>query len=184
MQYSCYPTEPRFVGFVAGAVLEGIGDQEQYLITSDDSENEPLTAATVLFGVCIQPSWAESVSVSAPEWILAAIEFGFLYEQWQKSRKSIDSIVGDVTLNPFYFQIVGMGPAALPFIFARLRNEIKAGEPDHWFPALEAITRVDPVPKEDRGKINKMAAAWLEWWDKHRGQWSGKGLGEVLSQSR
>jgi hypothetical protein len=92
-----------------------------------------------------------------------SIEFNELYKQWQKTRNTLSSIVSDITRNEAYFQIVGMGPRALPFIFAHLRQETKNEEPDHWFPALTAITKTNPVPPEDAGKINRMAEVWLRW---------------------
>jgi hypothetical protein len=123
------------------------------------------------------------VELSLPDSVADWIEFDELYGQWQASRKKISSIAGDITRNPFYFRIVGMGRRALPFIFSRLENETKAGQPDHWFPALQAITGADPVPFEDRGKIKKMAHAWLEWATRE-GYLYAQSMGERISQSR
>ena len=36
-------------------------------------------------------------------------------------------------------------------------------EPDHWFWGLKAITGEDPVALADRGKVGRMAQAWLDW---------------------
>jgi hypothetical protein len=49
-----------------------------------------------------------------------------------------------------------MGTAALPLILDELRRE-----PDHWFWALESITEEHPVPPEDAGRVQAMAAAWI-----------------------
>ena len=58
-----------------------------------------------------------------------------------------------------YQRIIGMGKAALPFIFNELRNR-----PDHWFWALEAITeRDDVIPEESRGNLRQMTEVWLRW---------------------
>jgi hypothetical protein len=35
--------------------------------------------------------------------------------------------------------------------------------PDHWFWALYAITGADPVESADRGRIKRMAEAWIRW---------------------
>jgi hypothetical protein len=60
--------------------------------------------------------------------------------------------------HPAYQQIIEMGPAALPFIFADLR---KTGA--NWFWALRSITGENPVPAEYRGNIPRMTEYWLEW---------------------
>jgi hypothetical protein len=64
----------------------------------------------------------------------------------------------EIATHPAYQRIIGMGPEALPHIFRRLESG-----PDHWFWALRAITGVDPVPPEDRGRMVKMREAWLNW---------------------
>jgi hypothetical protein len=51
-----------------------------------------------------------------------------------------------------------MGPSVIPFILRELETNR-----DHWFPALKALTGVDPVPSSERGKLRAMANAWLEW---------------------
>ena len=61
-------------------------------------------------------------------------------------------------MHPAYQQIIGMGPAAIPWLLAELERE-----PDHWFWALKSITMVDPVSADERGDIHKMAQAWLKW---------------------
>lgn len=86
-----------------------------------------------------------------------AAEFRRLASSWENATSdlsAIDDIVGD----PSYRQIVAMGAAALPFIFAELQRE-----PDHWFPALLEITGQNPVPQEMAGQVYAMTAAWIEW---------------------
>ena len=51
-----------------------------------------------------------------------------------------------------------MGEPATPWILQRL-----ADKPDHWFVALHQITGASPVPKESRGRLKEMTAAWLDW---------------------
>ncbi len=67
-----------------------------------------------------------------------------------------------MAMHPAYQQIIGMGDAALPFIFQELRRD-----PDHWFWALKAITGEDPVAASDRGQLDKMTTAWLDWAGRH-----------------
>ena len=51
-----------------------------------------------------------------------------------------------------------MGAKALPYIFRELERE-----PDQWFWALRAITGANPIKPEQQGRIQEMAAAWIEW---------------------
>jgi hypothetical protein len=90
-----------------------------------------------------------------------AILFGRLVRQWKKDTISISSIE-EMALHPAYQRIIGMGPAALPWIFKELE-----AEPDYWFWALRAITGDDPVKPSERGRITDMTKAWLDWAEAH-----------------
>jgi len=68
------------------------------------------------------------------------------------------SSITEICMHPAYQQIIGMGPLALPYIFAAMREK-----PDHWFWALKAINSEDPILPEQRGKIKEMTKAWLRW---------------------
>jgi hypothetical protein len=143
-----------------------------------------LNANKILEKMIVPASYpAEPITMNIPGWAGDFAQFNDLYKQWQKSRKLTSSIVGDITRNQFYFQIAGMGQRALPFIFSHLEDETKAGKPDHWFPALNAITGVDPVQQKDRGNIHKMALAWLEW-GRQEGYVYAEGMGKGVSKSR
>ncbi|MBL8793569.1 MAG: hypothetical protein JNM56_06680 [Planctomycetia bacterium] len=87
--------------------------------------------------------------------------FQELRRQWKEDTLYLSSIT-DIALHPAYQRIIGMGREALPLIFAELRRGT-----DHWFWALKAITGADPVPAADRGKMPRMAAAWLAWARDH-----------------
>ena len=63
---------------------------------------------------------------------------------------------------PEYQQIIGMGKSAIPQILRELERQ-----PHYWFWALEAITRENPVPQEDRGRLNETTSAWLKWGREH-----------------
>ena len=88
-------------------------------------------------------------------------EFIRLAVQWRRETLAMSSLT-DMVLHPAYYQIIGMGPVALPWIL----NELKQGG-GHWFLALRAITRENPVAPEERGKVKKMAEAWLKWGEEH-----------------
>ena len=88
--------------------------------------------------------------------------FRELVRQWKEATAFMSSAT-DMATHPAYQQIIGMGKEALPLLLDELRRE-----PDHWFWALKAITGEDPVALADRGKVGRMAQAWLDW-DKKRG---------------
>ena len=83
--------------------------------------------------------------------------FDALVEEWQERTRFACSVL-EMATDPAYQRIIGLGPQVTPLILKRL-----AGEPDHWFWALKAITGDDPVPEEARGNLSKMSKAWLEW---------------------
>ena len=85
------------------------------------------------------------------------LKFQSLVTQWREERRAT-SLVADMVVHPAYQGIIGMGPTAVPFILHELRRS-----PDHWFWALRAITRENPVPKKVRGNMREMAAVWLAW---------------------
>lgn len=86
-----------------------------------------------------------------------AEKFYSLVEAWRQDVRFTSSLT-EMVLHPSYQRIIGMGGAAVPFILYELERK-----PDHWFWALTAITGVDPVQPDDRGKLRKMAEAWLRW---------------------
>ena len=89
--------------------------------------------------------------------LTAETRFRKLADQWRDQAKYLSNVRQMVMLRP-YQAIIGMGLPAVPMLLEELRRE-----PDHWFWALEVITDENPVPEEARGKIDMMAAAWLEW---------------------
>lgn len=83
--------------------------------------------------------------------------FKDLTEKWKDETINL-SDVGQIILNDSYQRIVGLGPTVLPYIFGALSIEL-----DWWFPALRAITGVDPIADEDVGDMEAMRQAWLRW---------------------
>jgi hypothetical protein len=84
-------------------------------------------------------------------------EFNRLVRQWREERGPSSS-ARRMAACPSYRAIVAMGQAAIPFLLAELQRH-----PDHWFIALHELTGSDPVPKEARGRLDDMAAAWVKW---------------------
>jgi hypothetical protein len=83
--------------------------------------------------------------------------FARLAAEWGRDTEHL-SFMRDITAHPAYQQIIGLGPAALPLILGELKE--RGG---HWFHALRAITRENPIPDEHRGKVRLMKEAWLNW---------------------
>jgi len=63
-----------------------------------------------------------------------------------------------MVLHPAYQQIIGQGPAIVPFILRELRKG-----PDHWYWALGAITQQDPAANAPEGDIEAICNEWLRW---------------------
>ena len=85
------------------------------------------------------------------------LNFYTLFDSWKQDTFTSSSTT-DIAMHPAYQQIIGMGREALPYIFSELSRSS-----DYWFWALKAITRTDPVKKEDRGNIQEMRNTWLAW---------------------
>jgi hypothetical protein len=100
--------------------------------------------------------------VGVPNWL----KFQQLVRQWKSEVGASSSITKAIMAKP-YHAIIGMGPEALPLIFAQLRSE--GNDPDQWFWALESITGENPTRPEDRGDYLKMAQSWLEWDKENNG---------------
>jgi hypothetical protein len=83
--------------------------------------------------------------------------FDELAEKWV-AETSLESSATRICMNMHYQQIIGLGSVALRFILRRVAN----GE-GHWFWALRAITREDPVDPIHMGSTALMSADWLEW---------------------
>ncbi|MFZ0704531.1 MAG: hypothetical protein WAM71_02925 [Candidatus Korobacteraceae bacterium] len=87
--------------------------------------------------------------------------FKQLVEQWQSETWFKSSLSKRIS-HPAYLKIIGLGKEALPWILRELRDE-----PDHWFPALEAITREDHAPNAKNPQ--ELRTAWLAWGEKNIG---------------
>lgn len=83
--------------------------------------------------------------------------FKTLVDKWLEETRYLSSVT-QIVLNFSYQQIIGLGPSALPLVFARL-----AKAPEHWFWALNAITGQNPVKPEHAGNVLAMRDDWLEW---------------------
>jgi len=85
-------------------------------------------------------------------------EFSELSKEWLSATLNMSSS-RDMFTHPAYLRVIELGWRAVPSIL----KELQSDDPPHWFVALSTITKKNPVPAEDAGKIAKMAAAWLRW---------------------
>lgn len=99
-----------------------------------------------------------SVTVGPPPLVE---RFHDLASRWKRETRFCSSRTKMVE-HPAYREIIAMGPAVVPLIFAELKTEAR-----YWFAALNAITGEDPVPVGDRGVVRRMTDAWLQWGKDH-----------------
>ena len=92
----------------------------------------------------------------------AQAEFEHLASEWKRETAHLSSLTMIVEHHA-YQEIIGMGKEAIPMILRDL-----TGPQAQWFWALRAITRESPVRPEDRGDIEAMTVAWLDWGKNRR----------------
>jgi len=88
-------------------------------------------------------------------------EFSELVRQWKSARRA-KFLVFTLAMHPAYQKIIGMGKPAIRLILSELNREV-----DHWFWALETISREDPVPESSKGNMEEMARIWTQWGREH-----------------
>jgi hypothetical protein len=108
-----------------------------------------------------QTTYLHRANLSRLEAIQLEKTFFELANQWRRETNHM-SLMSDIILHPAYQRIIGMGLNVVPLILRELSKE-----PDHWFWALRSITGANPIKPEDRGRLKKMAEAWLDWGRQH-----------------
>jgi hypothetical protein len=104
-------------------------------------------------------SAGEKVS-TASDWLL----FEELSNEWRRETATTPSVM-KMVMSRHYQRIIGMGMAAVPFILRELKTQ--GNDPEHWFWALEMITRQDPIPESAYGNTVEMARSWLTFAENH-----------------
>ncbi|MCY4473975.1 MAG: hypothetical protein OXC83_00885 [Chloroflexi bacterium] len=84
-------------------------------------------------------------------------EFERLTAEWKRETAHLSSPTM-IAEHWAYKGVVKMGSDAIPWILRDLQ-----GAPALWFMALREITGELPIRSEDRGNIEAMRAAWLDW---------------------
>jgi len=134
------------------------------------------TSLTVDYGLSVGPDyhtiirqWQEAVehytlpSTRQPQSLEQT--FHELVTTWRQETRFTSSVT-DMAMHRSYQRIIGLGPAAVPLLLRELGRH-----PDHWFWALHAITGVDPTTPEQKGKVQEMARAWLDWGQEAGYKW-------------
>jgi hypothetical protein len=91
--------------------------------------------------------------------------FQQLAAEWRRDVGPLSS-VSKIVQHPAYQAIIALGQDAVPLILRELERQ-----PDHWFTALRALTGADPIAPEERGRMDRMAAAWVRWGREHGFAW-------------
>ena len=98
----------------------------------------------------------ETLPTSRPP-ISIDLEFESLSHAWKEDTQYASSL-SEITEHPAYQAIIQMGKPVIPLILEDL-----AKSREWWFMALSDIAGESPVRDEDRGNVEAMTSAWLEW---------------------
>ncbi len=99
-----------------------------------------------------------SLMPTSQETVSLADRLQRLLRRWREETALLSSstrIIG----HPAYQEIISLGQPVLPLLFQELERSLDG----HLAPALAALTGAQPVPESDRGRIRKVAEAWLCW---------------------
>lgn len=81
-----------------------------------------------------------------------------LAERWERETAFL-SATPMIILHDSYQEIMAMGPPVVPILLRDMQKTHR-----QWFWALAHLSNgTDPVPERDRGKVDKMVAAWIAW---------------------
>lgn len=113
------------------------------------------------YGVNMTDAWClhetDDIAVSVLHQESLAEKFQRLVHQWHTETDGLSSPT-QITSNQAYLKIIALGPSIIPLILTELE-----GRGGYWYPALRAITDVNPVPETARGRPRLINEAWLAW---------------------
>lgn len=144
--------------------------RRSYARASDRVEFGPrLVFAVSAAGASVSSAYFEQeLAQAARQFVVAASNYGDrrrereemyrrLSRRWREDTQFLSSVT-ETAMHPAYQGIIGMGDDALPLILDDLSRDS-----GHWFWALKAISKEDPVAPAERGDVKRMRAAWLRW---------------------
>jgi hypothetical protein len=82
-----------------------------------------------------------------------------LVAEWEDETRFMSSST-EMMRVPAFASLVALGEEALPILVNHVRRN------PHLSLVLHAITGANPVPKEDAGRMAKVADAWIAWWER------------------
>ena len=100
---------------------------------------------------------SEATTSVEPNIASVAEKFGELANEWHDEVDFLSS-PSVITGNDTYLQIISMGREVIPLILEDLKE--RGGL---WYRALRILSGEDPVHIDERGNIEEMKRAWLEW---------------------
>lgn len=121
------------------------------------SRNSPIPVAAPVSNVSAAGAFLTRLPAAAPGGPDLRARFEALANRWREETE-FHSAASALFMHPAYQEMIGLGPAVLPLMLADLKKTH-----DHWFWALRAITGENPVPAEERGKVERMAERWVDW---------------------
>lgn len=151
----------------AAARRRGLNSVEQLLETwqaSEEQRQQPATDAQVATQGPTADEASEECRHRIPRPDLED-RFQQLAAEWRRDVWPLSS-VSKIVQHPSYQAIIALGRDVVPLILRELERQ-----PDHWFAALRALTGADPIATEDRGRMERMAAAWLRWGRENGLRW-------------
>ena len=89
-------------------------------------------------------------------------KFRQLSSQWRSETVFISSMK-KILNHPAYLKIIEFGMPVVPLILSELEKS-----PDFWFTALTKITGKNPISNAEKGDLEKMTKAWLNFAKKER----------------
>ena len=90
-----------------------------------------------------------------------ADRFGELAEQWEHETWMLSN-TDQALAHSAHKAIVKLGHPVVPLILKRMQT--RGG---HWYHALHAITKANPVHPADHGNVAAIQQAWLQWGRDH-----------------
>jgi len=81
-------------------------------------------------------------------------------DRWKDETGHLSSLTKAIA-HPSYLRIIGLATESTRAQIERLLLKELQSEPDHWFPALAAISGEDPVHPDD--DFDAAVVAWLKW---------------------
>ena len=83
--------------------------------------------------------------------------FESLKHLWLEETKLSSNVFYTIN-HPAHLQIIKLGKAVVPLLLQDLKKNH-----NHWFYALNLITKCNPVEKDHIGRLDAMVGDWIQW---------------------